>query len=39
MTILQKNNFSYMQKGEKVINTTQRSVKIEIISWLFLNET
>ena len=32
MTILQKNNFSHMQKGEKIINTIQRSVKIENIS-------
>ena len=32
MTILQNNSFSYMQKGEKVINTIQRSVKIENIS-------
>ena len=39
MTILQKNNSSHMQKGEKIINTIQRSVKIENISWIFLNET
>ena len=28
----EKNDFSYMQKGEQLINTVQRSVKIENVS-------